>query len=174
MDELLYFGVIRKGEKMILYHGSNVIVDNPRIIESTHPKDFGTGFYLTPIKSQAERMALRKIKIENGKAIVSVFEWNEISRESLKCKAFPEANYEWLDLIVKCRIDVNYKHGFDIVEGKIADDSVGETILFVIDGVMRKEDALERLKFQKINSQIAFCSERSLCSLTFLRSYEVK
>ena len=33
------------------------------------------------------------------------------------------------------------------VEGKIADDFVGETILFVIDGVIKKEDALERLKF---------------------------
>lgn len=65
-------------------------------------------------------------------------------------------------------------HRYDITEGKIADDSVGETILFVIDGIIKKEDALERLKFQKINSQIAFCSEESLALLNFVNSYEVK
>lgn len=64
-------------------------------------------------------------------------------------------------------------HGYDLVEGKIADDSVGETILFVIDGVIKKEDALERLKFQKINSQIAFCTDKSLELLKFINSYEV-
>ena len=50
---------------------------------------------------------------------------------------------------------------------------MGETILFVIDGVMKKEDAIERLKFQKINAQIAFCREKALKSLKFDSSYEV-
>ena len=77
-------------------------------------------------------------------------------------------------MIINCRTDAKYKHGYDIVEGKIADDSVGETILFVVEGIIKKEDALERLKFQKINSQIAFCSERSLESIRFVESYEVK
>jgi hypothetical protein len=39
---------------------------------------------------------------------------------------------------------------------------------------MRKEDAVERLKFEKINNQIAFCSERSLSELTFIDSYQVE
>ena len=63
---------------------------------------------------------------------------------------------------------------YDVVEGTIADDSVGETILFVIDGVIKQEDALARLKFQKINSQVAFCSEDSLELISFINSYEVK
>ena len=77
-------------------------------------------------------------------------------------------------MIVKCRSDANYKHNFDIVEGKIADDAVGETVLFVMDGIIKKEDAIERLKYQKINSQIAFCTEKSLKGLKFIKSYEVK
>ncbi len=32
---------------MKLYHGSNVTVKNPRIIESKRALDFGNGFYLT-------------------------------------------------------------------------------------------------------------------------------
>lgn len=159
---------------MILYHGSNVEVKNPKIISADRGRDFGFAFYLTPIKEQAERMAKRKQKqMENGDAIVSVFEWNE-DKESMNYKCFPNPDLEWLEIVIKCRSDLKYKHGYDIVEGKIADDSVGETILFVIDGVMKKEDALERLKFQKINSQIAFCSEKSLKSLKFINSYEVK
>ena len=77
-------------------------------------------------------------------------------------------------LIIECRTKPTFKHGFDIVEGKIADDSVGETILFVIEGIMKREDAAERLKFQKINSQIAFCTENSLKTLSFIESYEVE
>lgn len=80
---------------------------------------------------------------------------------------------KWLNLIIRCRTDIKFNHGYDIVEGKIADDSVGETITYVIEGIMRKEDAIERLKFQHINLQIAFCTERSLDSLNFKESYEV-
>ena len=88
-------------------------------------------------------------------------------------KNFGNQDLEWLELIIKCRSDINFSHGYDIVEGKIADDTVGETVNFVIQGFMRKEDALERLKFQKINLQIAFCTAKALSSLNFVNSYEV-
>ena len=44
----------------------------------------------------------------------------------------------------------------------------------VMQGIMRKEDAVERLKFEKINNQIAFCTERALETLTFVDSYIVE
>ena len=160
---------------MILYHGSDVIVNNPQIIKSEKGKDFGCAFYLTPIKEQAERMAKRRQRINNSKsAIISVFEYDEKEDKNLKYKNFSKPDLEWLDMIIKCRTNPSFVHGFDIVEGKIADDSVGETILFVIDGIIKKEDALERLKFQKINSQVAFCTEQSLHKIKFVSSYEVK
>jgi len=39
---------------------------------------------------------------------------------------------------------------------------------------MRKEDALERLKFQKINNQFAFCTEKAISFLKFDSSYTVE
>ena len=81
---------------------------------------------------------------------------------------------EWLEMVVRCRSDINYSHGFDIVCGKIANDNVGETVSYVIQGIMRTEDAVQRLKFDKINNQIAFCTERSLAALTFIRSYALE
>ena len=160
---------------MILYHGSDVEVKNPKIIKSEKGRDFGCAFYLTPIKEQAERMAKRKQRMnKSNSAITSVFEFNEKDISNIKYKMFKNPDLEWLDMIIECRTNPSFRHGYDIVEGKIADDSVGETILFVIDGVIKKEDALERLKFQKINSQIAFCSEDSLKLLKYANSYEVK
>jgi len=160
---------------MILYYGSDIEVKNPRIIKSEKGRDFGCAFYLTPIKEQAGRMAKRKQRMNKSQmAIVSIFEFNETSLEKVKYKKFTTPDLEWLDMIIKCRTNPSFEHGYDVVEGKIADDSVGETILFVIDGIIKKEDALERLKFQKINSQVAFCSEESLKLIKFINSYEVK
>ena len=160
---------------MILYHGSDVEVKNPKIIQSEKGRDFGCAFYLTPIKEQAERMAKRKQRMNKSKsAVVSVFEFDEKQKVNFRCKEFKNPDLDWLDMIIKCRTDASFKHSFDIVEGKIADDSVGETVLFVINGIIKKEDAIERLKFQKINSQIAFCSDESLQLIKFVKSYEVK
>ena len=77
-------------------------------------------------------------------------------------------------MVVSCRSDLKFKHGYDIVIGKIANDNVGETVSYVIQGIMRREDAVERLKFEKINNQIAFCSEPALDELTFVESYIVE
>lgn len=160
---------------MILYHGSDVEVTNPIIINSEKGRDFGCGFYLTEIKEQAERMAKRKQRINRSdSAVVSVFEFNEKDLINYKYKNFVTPDVDWLDLIIKCRTNLKFRHDFDVVEGKIADDSVGETVLFVIEGIIKKEDAINRLKFQKINSQIAFCTEKSLKLIKFVKSYEVK
>ena len=42
---------------MILYHGSNVAVKNPRLVEPSRGLDFGAGFYLTTSEGQAARFA---------------------------------------------------------------------------------------------------------------------
>ncbi|MBO7637565.1 MAG: DUF3990 domain-containing protein [Treponema sp.] len=57
---------------------------------------------------------------------------------------------------------------------KIANNNVGETIEYVLAGIMRKEDAVERLRFEKINEQICFCTEESLKAIAFKESYVVK
>lgn len=47
---------------MILYHGSNVVVTEPRILENGFYKDFGYGFYCTIYEKQAKRWAMTKRK----------------------------------------------------------------------------------------------------------------
>ena len=166
---------------MNLYHGGLQAVESPRIIKSELGRDFGFAFYTTDIREQAERWALRRKRaaIHNGdlssRAVVSVFRFDEsLARINLRFRDFPNVSMEWLDLVVACRSDIAFKHDFDIVTGKIANDNVGETIAYVLAGVMRKEDALERLKFQKINNQLAFCTEKALSYLVFESAYIVE
>ena len=162
---------------MILYHGTTMVIPEPQVIRSEYGRDFGFAFYTTDIQPQAERWARRKAMIENRrpgvacKPIVNIYEWDNDA--DLTLLRFDGASLEWLDLVVCCRNDITYVHGYDIVEGKIANDNVGETVSFVMQGIMRREDAVQRLQFEKINNQIAFCTDRALDTLKFVDSYVV-
>ncbi len=163
---------------MIVYHGTTLEIREPQIIKSEIGRDFGFAFYTTDIKEQAERWAVRRAKLMSRKnktafpAVVNVYEWE--STGTLSEKHFDGASMEWLEMVVKCRSEINFSHNYDIVSGKIADDNVGETVSYVMQGIMRKEDAIERLRFEKINNQIAFCTDNALKELRFVESYKVE
>jgi len=164
---------------MILYHGSTVVVENPKIIKSEIGRDFGFAFYTTDIKEQAVRWARRKAMLEErinkkqGIPIISCYEWNMAqAAHDLQILEFDGASMEWLDMVVKCRSQLDYQHDYDVVLGKIANDNVGETVSYVIQGIMRKEDAVKRLKFEKINNQIAFCTEKAISYIKYTGYFE--
>ena len=163
---------------MILYHGSTVIIDKPRILTTEYGRDFGPGFYTTGIKEQAVRWAQRKAKIEarkgvKAKALLSKYEFDERNYEHIRVVHFPEPSAEWLNLVCACRSNIQYRHEYDIVTGKIANDNVGETVSFVVQGIMRPEDALERLKFEQINNQVCFATPKALSYLRYIDFEEV-
>ena len=60
----------RKGvnKYMMLYHGSNVIVQEPQILGNGFYKDFGYGFYCTILEKQAKS---RKGIDKRGKNMLS-------------------------------------------------------------------------------------------------------
>lgn len=163
---------------MILYHGSIIEVANPQIRKNEIGRDFGFAFYTTDIYEQAVRWAKRKAMIENRKgsknytALINQYEWDETEASKvLNIKCFQGPSMEWLDMVLECRSDISFKHEYDIVIGNIANDNVGETISYVLQGIMRREDARDRLMFEKINNQIAFCTEKGLSSLKFVGCY---
>ncbi|MDR0932036.1 MAG: DUF3990 domain-containing protein [Victivallales bacterium] len=159
---------------MIVYHGGIAVIESPQILRQEVGRDFGAAFYTTDIRDQAERWARRKALVagrKNDQAILPVvneYEFAlEAARKSLKIHRFEGSSPEWLDLVLQCRANAAFRHPFDIVIGNIANDNVGETVSYVQQGIMRKEDALERLKFEKLNNQIAFCTESALEFLRF-------
>ena len=54
---------------MTVYHGGYMSVERPEILIGRNTKDFGTGFYCTVIKEQAQRWAKRY-----DTKIVSIYE----------------------------------------------------------------------------------------------------
>ena len=164
---------------MILYHGGTDIVEHPVIITGDQGRDFGFAFYTTDIREQAERWAVRRARYRSRMAKASVpaivceYEFDELALSDLAIRRFPDPSLEWLDFVVANRSDLSFRHGFDIVVGKIANDRVGETVSYVVAGVMRREDAVARLRFQHINNQWAFCTDKALATLHFVRNYEV-
>ena len=59
---------------MLLYHGSNKNIENINLAMCKPYKDFGRGFYLTELKEQAEKMAIRVAKIHGGIPVVNIYE----------------------------------------------------------------------------------------------------
>ena len=57
--------------KLTLFHGSNVIVKNPKVLTNGFYKDFGYGFYCTNLEKQAQRWALTK----RNKHVVNIYEY---------------------------------------------------------------------------------------------------
>ena len=74
---------------MRLYHGSNIAIDSINLAMCRPYKDFGKGFYLTDIKEQAKKMAVRVSKIYGGSPIVTTYEIQDDFRkiESIAIKA---------------------------------------------------------------------------------------
>lgn len=58
---------------MKVFHGSNVIVKQPRILVNGFYKDFGYGFYCTKMEKHAKRWALTKRKNH----FVNIYEYEE-------------------------------------------------------------------------------------------------
>ena len=149
----------------IVYHGSSVKVDNPRIIVGKYTKDFGMGFYCTILKSQAEKWAKKF-----DTSIVNIYEYRE--SPNLKIKEFSVMTDEWLDFIINSRL--GKKHDYDIVIGAMADDQVYNYVSDLIDGVITRSAFWELAKFKHPTHQIAFCTERALQCLKYIDMEEIQ
>jgi len=160
---------------MILYHGSTESIMKPVIRPSPSSRDFGTGFYCTDIKDQAEKWALRQGRIRKLSAVLNIYEFNlDNALQALKCKIFSDYEIEWLELIINCRKNPHYIHEYDIVYGKIANDDVGETVQAVVNGLMPLGYALQKLVFMPANNQYCFCTEKSLSFISFIESIKLE
>ena len=86
---------------MILYHGSNVIVSQPRLIKQNRFLDFGYGFYTTTNKAQAISFADKVTRRRGeGKKEVSIYEVDaEKAFAEGKLLRFDSPNEAWLDFV---------------------------------------------------------------------------
>jgi hypothetical protein len=83
---------------MKLYHGTNADIETIDLTKGLRYKDFGKGFYLTPNRETACRMAQKRARLFGGTATLITYELDDSALQSdLKVKVFPEkASVEWL------------------------------------------------------------------------------
>ena len=74
---------------MILYHGSNMKIEQIDLNKCRPFKDFGQGFYCTAIEEQAELMAKRVARIYGGNPEITKFEFDESIFNNEKIKQVP-------------------------------------------------------------------------------------
>lgn len=150
---------------MTVYHGGYQAVEKPEIRVNKNTKDFGTGFYCTIIKEQAQRWARRY----NTK-IVSLYDMK--IPEGLNVLEFKEMTDEWLDFIIACRS--GQPHAYDIVIGAMADDQIYNYVSDYIDDSITREQFWVLAKFKYPTHQIVFYTEMALKCLTYRGFEEVK
>lgn len=159
---------------MLLYHGSNVIVETPRLVRQNRFLDFGFGFYTTTNSTQALAFAEKVTKRrKEGHKAVSVYEFDEVHAFS-ECSLlrFDSADEAWLDFVSENRSGTYTGEKYDFIFGPVADDDIYTTFALYNAGVLSKEQTLEALKVKKLYDQLVLSTERALSYLHFSGTLE--
>lgn len=158
---------------LALYHGSNILFDEIDLSKSHNRRDFGRGFYCTILESQAKDWAHRLyLRHFTGKEYVYKYTFRQAG--SLKMKRFPSLNAEWLEFIRENRLKGGTRHSYDVVVGPVADDNTMETIQLYMSGILKPDEAVERLRYNKVNNQFSFHTPQALKCLHFESCREIK
>ncbi|MBR3974823.1 MAG: DUF3990 domain-containing protein [Clostridia bacterium] len=152
---------------MLLYHGSNVAVNEPKIIKSNRALDFGSGFYLTSDYEQAAKWAcLTVVRRGEGQPTVTVFEYDKNLSE-LKNLEFTAPDGEWLKFVTANRTNIHLHNDYDVISGPVANDNTMPVINMFIAGDYNEEEAIRRLLTQKLKDQYVMKTLNAIEALKF-------
>jgi len=151
---------------MKLYHGTNTDIEFVDLTKGLQHKDFGKGFYVTPNRTTAVRMAQKKARLFAGTPTLITYEMDEKAFHSnLNIKIFPErACVEWFLFVDANRDRKNTMpiHNYDIIIGPIADDGVVLQLTNYREGIYSPEQAARLLQDKFLDQQYFFGTERAL------------
>jgi len=148
---------------MILLHGTNVDFQQIELAKCTPYKDFGKGFYLSPIRVRALERAKDKCDKEKcGTPIVQAYELDETLLATLNVKRFDGMSDDWLDFVLDNRKRRATQHSYDVVIGPVADDGVILSISLYERHVIDKKTLIQRLTYTKPYIQYCFCTQRAI------------
>jgi hypothetical protein len=155
---------------MILYHGSYRAIEKPDLSFSRLRTDFGKGFYLTPLRTQAVNWA-KRFDRERGAAVLSAYEFLPDADDKLpsdvKILKFESYNLEWLHFIAACRRGESVDADWDLVIGGVANDKVFNTLQLFFDNLIGPDEAIGRLRYDKPNIQ--YCLKKQSLIDKYLR-----
>ena len=161
---------------MRLYHGTDAFFERPDLSMCRPFKDFGKGFYLTPVLAVAKRMAERCVERSDWQGApkyVYVYDFDDSDLSALNLRRFtPTVNEEFARFVMANRqartraTDHNRDNRYDIVVGPIADDRMGVLFRRFEDGEVSIEYLISELKFKRLSMQYSFHTVGALAKLT--------
>jgi len=157
--------------KLILYHGSNHQFDEVDLSKSKDFRDFGRGFYTTTFREQAEDWAEALFDRFKGDGIF-IYETELELTNDLSIKKYDGLSEEWLLMVQKNRTLGGIQHNFDIVQGPVANDKTARTIALYVAEIINAQEAIERLRSNRINNQVSLHTPAALSRLTIRRRYQ--
>ena len=159
---------------MTLYHGSNTEISAIKLEKCIPYKDFGKGFYTSPLEEHAWRMAKRTARISGtGNPCVTIFAFDDsyLNNTELKIKQFRNPDKEWARFVInnrnrlfkeitsqECNTDAKY----DIVIGPVANDDIIALMDVFLAGLISDEVLAKELTFRELSSQISFHTEKAI------------
>ncbi len=158
---------------MILYHGSNIEIEDIDLAKCRPFKDFGRGFYLTTRKDQAQKMANRVSRIYGGGPCVNVYEFDEtvLQTQKLNIRIFDKPTKEWALFVInnrnrrfiptsdeECNLDLKY----DLVIGPVANDDLALLFRQFSEGMIGVDTLVREMEFKKLTDQYSFHTEKAL------------
>jgi hypothetical protein len=150
--------------KLRLYHGSNCNFSVVDLSKGKNRRDFGKGFYLTTLQSQAKDWADVLFARYGGDGVF-VYEFELQIGNDLQIKNFDGISEEWLNFVKDNRIKGDIQHNFDIVQGAVADDRTNRTLALFVEGIYTAKEAMKKLYRNKLNDQISIHTEKALAGL---------
>ncbi len=172
-----------------LYHASYTAVEKIDLSLCAAGKDFGKGFYVTTDYSQACRFIRTAIgkalknhveNVDSGTGYVSVYEYKTDKSANINYFEFRSSDEGWLHCVVAHRKrgilknELEKWQDYDIIAGKIANDSTNQVLTAYINGFYGEvgsyeadETAIKFLLPNNLSDQICFRTEKALQNLHF-------
>ena len=156
--------------KITLYHGSTLSIEHPLAKVGRADLDFGRGFYLTSLRSQAEQWAARvQLLRASTTAWINVYEFDMDAaiKAGFKLLRFDAYDQHWLNFIVASRNGKQPWKDYDIIEGGVANDRVIDTIEDYLNDIITIEQALGQLVYAQPNHQICLLNQQLILIIVF-------
>ena len=159
---------------MRLYHGSNMAITDIDLSRCRPNKDFGLGFYLSPEKTAAERMAYRTVKRFGGSPYVMTYDFNDVELGRLALRRFEKPSVEWAMFVMANRRGVidaqehNLDNKFDVVVGPIANDDLALLFRQFSRGLLTVEMLMREMQYKELTVQYSVHTQQAVSLLELI------
>ena len=174
-------------EMITLFHGTTHDFTEVDVQRGKPYKDFGQGFYTTQSYDHAKTLAERNRRIElerlaaYGKSdTVNLFVYeyalDAADLDKINILQFDKPSIEWVDFVVKNRVERKINHGYDLIIGATANDDTRITIQNYLFGAYGEPSTpkavnafLEQIKADNLPTQWMFAAQKAANLLRFIQ-----